>query len=269
MRLHPPLARAHDACAKSGNTLALHIGVCVALEFTESHEQFAGIGRSLLHRLGQPQRRSGAGLLILLRCNVGRSTNRRDAADRRQIALSHLAEWRRHNLQLRRARHSIDRGITLGGQHLEAHAHRVVIGEAQQRRGTTRHLDQPMRCCRSAIIDAHHHRQAVLQVGQPRDRGQLQRLVRRGQRRLVERLAIRGQIRMAARRIHHGKPGLLTFVTLARIIPGAASLIWRTKHIVWTDRNWLLAGPRKQCQRQSERQPHATTASPSSPTTSA
>src|ERR1700722_13961050 len=113
MRLPPPLARAHDACAKSGNTLALHIGVCVALAFNESHEQFAWIWRSLLHRLGQSQRRSGAGLLFLLGFNVGRSTNRRDAADRRQIALSHLAEWRRHNLQLRRSRPSIDRGLLL------------------------------------------------------------------------------------------------------------------------------------------------------------
>ena len=74
MRLPSPLAHARDACAQSGNTLTLHVGVCVALEFAESHEQVAGIGRSLLHRLGQPQRRSGAGWFILLRCNVGRST---------------------------------------------------------------------------------------------------------------------------------------------------------------------------------------------------
>ena len=61
-----------------------------------------------------------------------------------------------------------------------------------------------------------------------------------------------------------------TFVAVARIVPDAAGLIRRAEHVVRIGRRRRpVAGRRQQRQRQSERQPHATTVSPSRPTTSA
>jgi len=248
---------------------ALDVGVLVALERAELDEELAWIGRSLHHSLRQAQCGSGSRFRIRPPRNGGRtSRDRCGAARRRQIGLNDLAAGRGHDRELRCVGYGVYGVVALPRQHFEAHTHRGCVREVQQRCGVARYLDQPMRRRGTSVVDAHHHLETVLQVGKPCDCGKLQCLMCGGERRLIERLAIRGQVHMA-RGINRREAGLLAFVALARIVPGTTGLVGRAEDIVRADWWWPLTGRCKQCQRQSERRPHATTASPRRPTTSA
>ena len=229
---------------------ALDVGVFVVLERAELDEQSARIGHPLRHRLRQRATGAATGAASCRGVGPRAGAARRRTAGRRQIGLLHLAARRGGDLKLRRARHRIDRRVAFRRQHLQPHAHRGVGRKAQQRRGAARHLDQPVRRRRPSVVDAHQHLEAVLQVGEARDGGKLQRLVRGGERRLIERLAIRGQLRMA-RRIDGREPGLLAFVALARIVPDAAGLIGSAQDIVRIGRWRPMTGRRQQRQQQS------------------
>jgi hypothetical protein len=72
------------------------------------------------------------------------------------------------------------------------HARDAMPMKAEKLGGLDGHIDKPVARIRSAIVDAHHDRSAVGQVGDANIRRQWQRRVRRRDRMHVEDFAIRG-----------------------------------------------------------------------------
>ena len=105
-----------------------------------------------------------------------------------------VADRRRGELQFGCTRHRFDRRLAFLRPYFQLHAGHAVEGNAQQRRGAPGEFDQPVRRGGPAVIDPHQDLPPVLQIGELCDRGQLQGLMRGGHRRLVEQLAVRGEI---------------------------------------------------------------------------
>ena len=164
------------------------------------------------YRLRQARDRRGPGAVSCFAGTAGLHGGRRAAAGWRQFALPHRAAGAAE-LQLRRAGHRFDRRVAFGGYTPPAARAPRVGGERQQFRCAAGHLDHPMRRRGAAIVERTRTCEAVLQVGQARDRRELHGLMRAASAALVELLAI-GVSPGGSHRVRRRQTGPPPFVAL-------------------------------------------------------
>ena len=98
--------------------------------------------------------------------------------------------------------------IGRGVQHLEAHRRRAGTDHVELPRRRVGEIDDAVVDERPAVVDAHHHRARVGQIGHPHARPMRQRLVRGGHRVLVVDLAARRRPAVKPRPVPRGDAGL-------------------------------------------------------------
>ena len=110
-------------------------------------------------------------------------------------------------------------------QDRDPHLGRALGLESQQPGGLPRYVDETAAHERPAVVDPHHHRTPVLQVGDLGQAGHRQGRMRGGERLLVEDFAVGGDLAMEVRPVPGGDAGPVVGEILLRLIPDAVDLI--------------------------------------------
>ena len=238
---------------------------------SSSHPQSTGTRRPLRHafrqtlRRGLGRRRAGGG------CGGNRPAGLLPGAGQRgELRRLHGAARRRLHVQSGRAADAIFGGLCGHRQDGQPHLRHPVTRHAQQIGDAAGDLDQAAWHRRTAVVDAHQQAAAGLQIGEPRNAGQLQRGLAGGKRALVEHLAVAGEVWVAVG-IDRSQPGFVEIIAVARIPPHAAGLIRIAQHVMRPRRRTGRGAAEQEGERgqhggDAAERGHAVTRSPSRPT---
>ena len=106
-----------------------------------------------------------------------------------------------------------------------AHARQPLLTETKRTRRLIRQVDEPVLGVRTAIVDAHQNRAAVLQVGHPGIRRHRQRRVPRRHRMHVVDLAVRGAASVEGGAVPGRRAGAIVVEIFPRVVPATADAV--------------------------------------------